>query len=266
MVQGTIRRQIASAEVALSAVAVEAILFDLGQTLLEFGRLRTRALFAISAQKSYDWLKANHQPVPPFWRYRLKHFLGLYIHLIRSWITGDDFDSLELLKAYGRRYRFTLNDEQYRELNWVWYEPLSREAFIEPGLIETLTRLKAMGLKMGILSNTFVNKNSLQRHLAMFGIESFFPVQLYTCDYPFRKPDPRIFHIAAEKVGVEPARTLFIGDRLDTDVKGAAAAGMIPVFKRIPANRHKKIPAGLLEIQSIAELPAMVDKLNKSNT
>ncbi len=250
----------------MSGCQVEAILFDLGQTLLEFGRLRTGRLFALSAQSSYQWLKANQQPVPPFWRYRLKHFLGLYVHLLRSWITGDDFDSLELLKAYGKRYRFTLTDEQYKELNWVWYEPLSREAFTEPGLIETLTRLKAMGLKMGILSNTFVNKDSLQRHLAQVGIKDFFPVQLYTCDYPFRKPDPRIFHVAAEQIAAAPAKTLFIGDRLDTDVKGATAAGMIPVFKRIPANRHKKIPAGLLEIKAIADLPALVEKLNKRNT
>jgi HAD superfamily hydrolase (TIGR01509 family) len=250
----------------LSACAVEAILFDLGQTLLEFGRLQNASLFALSTQKSYAWLKTNHQPVPPFWRYRLKHFLGLYVHLLRSWMTGGDFDSLELLKAYGKRYRFTLTDEQYKQLNWVWYEPLSRVAFTEPGLIETLTRLKAMGLKMGILSNTFVNKDSLQRHLAQVGIKDFFPVQLYTCDYPIRKPDPRIFHVAAAKLGVTPARTLFVGDRLDTDVKGATAAGMIPVFKRIPANRHKKIPAALLEIQAIAELPALVEKLNQSNT
>lgn len=246
--------------------AVEAILFDLGQTLLEFGRLRTEKLFALSARNSYQWLKQHSQPLPPFWRYRLKHFLGLYIHLVRSWMTGDDFDSLELLKVYGRRYRFTLNDRQYQELNWVWYEPLSREAFTEPGLIETLTRLQAMGLKMGILSNTFVNEDSLKRHLAQVGIDTFFPVQLYTCDYPFRKPDPRIFQIAAEKIGVAPAKTLFIGDRLDTDVKGATAVGMIPVFKRIPANLNKKIPAGLLEICKLAELPKLVERLNKLNT
>jgi putative hydrolase of the HAD superfamily len=115
------------------------------------------------------------------------------------------------------------------------------------------------------LSNTFVNKDSLQRHLAKLGIHAYFPVQLYTCDYPFRKPDPRIFHVAAEKIGIAPAKTLFIGDRLDTDVKGATAAGMIPVFKRIPANQNKKIPAGLLEIRKLAELPMLVERLNKTN-
>ncbi len=245
--------------------AVEAILFDLGQTLLEFGRLRTGELFAFSARTSYQWLKQQSQPLPPFWRYRLKHFLGLYVHLIRSWMTGDDFDSLELLKVYGSRYRFTLNEQQYKELNWIWYEPLSRVATMEPDLHRTLDSLKAMGLKMGILSNTFVNKDSLQRHLAKLGIHAYFPVQLYTCDYPFRKPDPRIFHVAAEKIGIAPAKTLFIGDRLDTDVKGATAAGMIPVFKRIPANQNKKIPAGLLEIRKLAELPMLVERLNKTN-
>ncbi|MEN6309290.1 MAG: HAD family hydrolase [Anaerohalosphaeraceae bacterium] len=242
--------------------AVEAILFDLGQTLLEFSKLHTTRLFAVSARASYEWLKTQSQPVPYFLRYRLKHLFGLYLHLIYSTLTGNDFDSLELLKGYGKRYGFTLTEQQYKELNWVWYEPLSNEAFTEPSIKETLQTLRSMGLKLGIVSNTFVNKDSLQRHLAQAGILEFFPIQLYTCDYPYRKPDPRIFLDAARQIDVEPARILFVGDRLDTDVKGSIAAGMMPVFKRIRANRHKTVPAGVIEIQKIADLQAVVENLN----
>jgi len=246
----------------LAGRVVEAILFDLGQTLLEFSKLRTNRLFAASARASYAWLKQHAQPVPFFLRYRLKHLFGLYLHLIYSTLTGNDFDSLELLKGYGKRYGFTLSDQQYKELNWIWYEPLSREAFTEPNLKETLSTLRAMGLKLGIVSNTFVNKDSLQRHLAQVGILDYFPVQLYTCDFPYRKPDPRIFLDAARQIGVEPGRILFVGDRLDTDIKGSIAAGMRPVLKRIHANRHKTAPAGVIEIQKIADLPAVVEQLN----
>ncbi|HML76030.1 MAG TPA: HAD family hydrolase [Anaerohalosphaeraceae bacterium] len=245
--------------------AVEAILFDLGQTLLEFSKLRTNRLFAVSVRASYAWLKQHSQPVPFFLRYRLKHLFGLYLHLIYSTLTGNDFDSLELLKGYGKRYGFTLSDQQYKELNWIWYEPLSKVAFTEPNLKETLIALRAMGLKLGIVSNTFVNKDSLQRHLAQVGILGFFPVQLYTCDFPYRKPDPRIFLDAARQIDVEPARILFVGDRIDTDIKGSIAAGMRPVFKRIHANWHKTVPAGVIEIQKIADLPEVVRQLNSGS-
>lgn len=238
--------------------AVEAVLFDLGQTLLEFSKLSSLPLFEAAAKSSYQWLRNYSQPVPRFLRYKLKHLLGLYVHLGRSWLTGNDFNSLELLKGYGRRYGFTLNDEQYRQLNWVWYEPLSRQAYMESELPRTLDTLRAMGLKMGIVSNTFVHRDSLQRHLQQAGLDEFFPVQLYSYEFPWRKPDVRIFQEASRQIGVAPQKTLFVGDRVDTDVTGAIAAGMIPVFKRIGTNRDKKIPPEVLVINKLSELPALV--------
>jgi putative hydrolase of the HAD superfamily len=243
--------------------AVGAILFDLGQTLLEFGKLCNRSLFAVSAQNSYQWLRQQSQPLPRFVRYKLKHILGLYLHLGRSWLTGDDFDSLELLKGYGRRYGFTLSDEQYRQLSWIWYEPLSKQAYMEAELIQTLDRLRSMGLKLGIVSNTFVHRDTLGQHLKQVGLDGFFPVQLYSYEFPWRKPDVRIFQEASKRIGVAPEKTLFVGDRVDTDVNGALAAGMIPVFKRMAINRDKQVPAGVVTITKLAELPAVVEKLER---
>jgi HAD superfamily hydrolase (TIGR01662 family) len=241
--------------------AVQAILFDLGQTLLEFGKLCNRSLFAASAQNSYQWLRQYSQPLPGFWRYKTKHILGLYLHLGRSWLTGDDFDSLELLKGYGKRYGFTLTEQQYRELSWIWYEPLAKQAYMESELIQTLDTLRAMGLKMGIVSNTFVHRDTLRQHLKQVGLDVFFPVQLYSYEFPWRKPDVRIYHEASQRIGVAPEKTLFVGDRVDTDVNGALAAGMIPVFKRMAINRDVRVPEGVITICKLAELPAVVKKL-----
>lgn len=242
---------------------VQAVLFDLGQTLLEFGKLCNRSLFAMSAQNSYQWLRNHSQPLPGFLRYKVKHILGLYLHLGQSWLTGDDFDSLELLNGYGRRYGFTLSDEQYRQLSWIWYEPLSKQAYMESELLQTLDRLRSMGLKLGIVSNTFVHRDTLGQHLRQVGLDEFFPVQLYSYEFPWRKPDVRIFREASQRIGVVPEKTLFVGDRVDTDVNGALAAGMIPVFKRMAINRDKRVPAGVITIHKLAELPAVVEKLLK---
>jgi putative hydrolase of the HAD superfamily len=43
------------------------------------------------------------------------------------------------------------------------------------------------------------------------------------------KPDPRIFHLALDALGVEPARSLYVGDTIKFDVLGAQAAGLHPV-------------------------------------
>jgi HAD superfamily hydrolase (TIGR01549 family) len=242
--------------------AVQAILFDLGQTLLEFGKLCNNALFAVSAQNSYQWLREHSQPLPGFLRYKAKHILGLYLHVGQSWLTGDDFNSFELLKGYGKRYGFTLNEEQYRELSWIWYEPLSKQAYMESELLQTLDMLRSMGLKLGIVSNTFVHRETLGRHLKQVGLDEFFPVQLYSYEFPWRKPDVRIFQEASKQIGIAPGKTLFVGDRVDTDVNGALAAGMIPVFKRMAINRNLQVPAGAITINKLAELPRVVKTMS----
>jgi putative hydrolase of the HAD superfamily len=43
------------------------------------------------------------------------------------------------------------------------------------------------------------------------------------------KPDPRIFGLALDALGVEPGRSLYIGDTVRFDVLGALAAGLHPV-------------------------------------
>jgi putative hydrolase of the HAD superfamily len=44
-----------------------------------------------------------------------------------------------------------------------------------------------------------------------------------------QKPDPRIFHIALQKLpDIDPARILYVGDSLIMDVGGARGAGLVP--------------------------------------
>jgi putative hydrolase of the HAD superfamily len=45
-------------------------------------------------------------------------------------------------------------------------------------------------------------------------------------DIAVRKPDPKIFHLACEHLGIDPAETLMIGDNLEADIQGAISAGL----------------------------------------
>jgi putative hydrolase of the HAD superfamily len=45
-----------------------------------------------------------------------------------------------------------------------------------------------------------------------------------------RKPHPAIFETALERLGVEPERALFVGDRRFEDIRGAKEAGMTTVL------------------------------------
>jgi HAD superfamily hydrolase (TIGR01662 family) len=233
---------------------IEAILFDLGETFLTFGRLDRIKVSNQAARRAYDYLKELKQPVGPYGTYRLFHLWGIRWHVFKSWLTGQDFDSLKVLKSFGRRKGLTLSDEQWTELNWRWYETLTDYAKVVPGSVDALRQLAGMGIKIGLLSNTFVHASSLERHLAAEGLLNLLPVRMYSYEFPWRKPDVRIFKAAAEKMAIDPAKTVYVGDRIDNDVTGAAKAGMLPILIKAYTNENKAIPAGVDYIHDNTEL------------
>ncbi len=245
---------------------IKAVLFDLGETLLNYGKVNTTRLFQQGARLSYDFLKSCGQPVGSFNYYCWRNLIALRIRQWLSNITKNDFNSLLLLRGIGTKKGIRLDRQQWRHFAWLWYEPLSKIAKVEPKTAETLTALKNLGLKLGIVSNTFVTGSSLDKHLQQLGILHFFPVRVYSYEFDFRKPDTRIFKVAAEKIGESLENILFIGDRINQDVKAAAKAGMQAVLKEAYTNVGEKTPKGAWKINQLSELPALIEKINAQAT
>jgi HAD superfamily hydrolase (TIGR01549 family) len=237
-------------------------LFDLGETLLDFGKIKTTRLFRQGARLSYDYLKSSGQPAGPFEFYCWANLLMLRARHLISNISGKDFDSLALLMKVGNRIGVRLAPEQWQHFAWLWYEPLSKIATTDPKIKETLISLKGLGLKLGILSNTFVNANSLEKHLKQLGLLDLFSVRMYSYQFDFRKPDLRIFKIAAERIGEPAENILYVGDRIDKDIEPALKIGFKPVLKTAYTNAGKTTPDGALKIDKISELPALIKKIN----
>jgi HAD superfamily hydrolase (TIGR01549 family) len=238
------------------------VLFDLGETLLNFGRIGTNRVFRQSARLTFDYLAGCGQPAGSFWWYYLRNLLAIRMRVLLADMTGRDFDALSLLKKSGMKRGCKLSEEQWREIGWLWYEPLSKLARIERDIKITLDRLGKMGLKLGILSNTFVSAGSLDRHLRQLGILDFFPYRLYSYQYEFRKPDRRIFETAAAKIGEPAENILFVGDRLDIDIWPALNAGMRAVLKTAYTNTGRQPPKDVWKIDKISELPGIIEKIN----
>ena len=243
---------------------IKAVLFDLGETLLTYGKFNTTRLFRQGARLSYDFLKSCGQPVGNFSYYCWRNLIALRIRHCLSNITKNDFNSLLLLRGIGTKKGIRLDRQQWRHFAWLWYEPLSKIGKVEPKTAETLTALKNLGLKLGIVSNTFVTGSSLDKHLQQLGILHFFPVRVYSYEFDFRKPDARIFKAAAERIGETLENILFVGDRIDRDVKPAVKIGMQAVLKEAYTNVGEKTPKGAWKINQLSELPALIEKTNNT--
>ncbi len=242
---------------------IKAVLFDFGETLVNFGQVSTTRLFRQSARMSYDFLKALDQPLGNFEWYCWRNLISLRLRHLFTNMVGRDFDALKVLRKSNEKRGVRLDDKQWRELVWIWYEPLTKVSWVETGTKQMLTELKKMGLKLGIVSNTFVHASSLEKHLQQLSILDFFDVRLYSYQFNFRKPDLRIFETAAQRIGEEFKKTLFIGDRIDKDIKPALGAGMYAVLKEAYTNVGQKTPKGAWKINQLAELPALIEKINK---
>ena len=71
------------------------------------------------------------------------------------------------------------------------------------------------------------NANGRLRHLFdRLQLTRWFDHVLDSHEWGVEKPDPRLFHLALERSGAEPGRTVHVGDLYHVDVMGARRAGL----------------------------------------
>lgn len=115
--------------------------------------------------------------------------------------------------AFARAMSADFRDLFAKVENWVPF----------PDAVPTLERIRGTGLRTGLVSNA---SELARRVLGNLDMERLFDAVVISDEVGVRKPDPRIFMIALDRVGVSPPRAVFLGDRPATDLAGAARAGI----------------------------------------
>jgi HAD superfamily hydrolase (TIGR01509 family) len=239
---------------------LQGILFDLGDTLLDFGPVDTIELFEQGARLAYGYLQGLKLSLPTLSVYHRKQLRAIRWAYFKSLLTRREFNSVDVMERTARRMGHRLTQEQLEELVWLWYQPLSRQATVEPGLSDVLDSLTRDGLKLGLVSNTFIPASALDRHLEQEGLLRFFPVRVYSCHARYRKPHPAIFRMALEAAGLPAQGTMFVGDSPKADVYGAHRVGMRTVLKDPAGTRKPYNSTPDHTIRSLSELPEVVAK------
>jgi putative hydrolase of the HAD superfamily len=221
---------------------IDAVLFDLGDTIINFGVTRREAelLFRQGARLTYDYLAAKTAAIPTYEHYFKIHYRYMSRAYIWSKLTRRDFSYADVvLKAFDN-LRLILEPGDLEHLCQLWYKPINDASNTHAGVKNMLQQLHNAGTKLAIVSNTLVPAHCLDAHLEQLGLLQFFPVRVYSSAVRYRKPHPRIFELALTQIGVPASRALFIGDLLLADIAGAKRAGMRTVWK--PATHTSKHP------------------------
>jgi putative hydrolase of the HAD superfamily len=124
---------------------------------------------------------------------------------------------------------------------------------------KTLETLKLAGYRMGVVSNSYGNIETLCRE---FGYNQFVDVFIDSRVEGVSKPDPKIYTLAAERLRVVPGKILMVGDNFDRDILPAKSLGMKTAWlvgdtKRTPPDASKMD----LKLRSLEELPYQLKSL-----
>jgi putative hydrolase of the HAD superfamily len=147
---------------------------------------------------------------------------------------------------FGTRFRVPLD-----ELELAFWDASVRTRPM-PGAREALQALHDAGVALGVVSNSSFGARVIRHELATHGLAVHLAVVVVSAEYAVRKPNPLLFEVAAARLGVSSADMWFVGDRLDTDVAGARAAGMTPIWYRPTA--ASAAPDGCITVSSWGEL------------
>jgi HAD superfamily hydrolase (TIGR01509 family) len=91
------------------------------------------------------------------------------------------------------------------------------------GVLAVLDRLRARGLRLGLVSNCSSEVGELWEQSPFAGR---FDAVVLSADVGICKPDPRIYRLALERLGVAPGDAVFVGDGHSDELGGAERAGL----------------------------------------
>ena len=92
--------------------------------------------------------------------------------------------------------------------------------------IQLLKELKARGIKIGLMTNTFSDERDMIRSCKLF---PYFDEALISYEQGICKPDLELFRRMTERLGVKPEECLYVGDGGSKELFAARDAGMNPV-------------------------------------
>ena len=225
---------------------IKAIVFDLDNTLVDFMKMKRRAI---------------EEAIPAMIDAGLK-------------VTSEEANRIidEIYKERGIEYQNVFDVLLQRILNKVDHKILStgiiayrraREASLipYPHVYSTLNSLLKLGIKMGVLSDAPAKEAWLR--IAFLNFQHTFDAVVTFDDTGERKPSPAPFLKILERLEVNPQEALMVGDWAERDIQGAMKIGMKTAFAKYGDTFNTEQHDADYELPDISVLIDIVHRENK---
>jgi len=195
----------------------KAVIFDLFGTLVpnmslsEHRAVLTRMAHALSA--------------PP------DDFAQLWFDTFNERSTGI-FQSPDDNVAYiCRTLGVSVNETQVKLATRIRFDYSVQSMVPRSDAIETLSHLKYEGCKTGLISDCSAEVPAIWKDTPFVEL---IDVAIFSCSVGVKKPDPRIYQLTTNQLGIKPQECLYIGDGSSQELTGASQVGMHAVLLRLP--------------------------------
>jgi putative hydrolase of the HAD superfamily len=231
---------------------IDGVLFDYGETLVEFSR-PVDALAEAEVRMLAVLAETGHGRVSSE---LLRAVLDRVDREVIDYQRTDAAEEMDLPTVALRDYEeagLNLGEGVLDELLRIEQEAWWRGARVDRDAVPLLDFLRDCGVRTGICSNAPYRARSLHEQVAFLGLDTHLDAVTFSAEIGWRKPSTLMFDAALRRLGTVADRTVMVGDREATDIAGAHAAGMRAVL----LNRHGERSANSAdaEIAALRDLP-----------
>ncbi len=130
-----------------------------------------------------------------------------------------------------RELNVPVNEAQVKRTGRIRLDYTSRNMKPRQGSVETLASLKSKGYKIALISDCTAETPLVWQNTPFAPL---FDVTVFSCRAGVKKPDPRIYKMAMDQLGVRPQDCLYIGDGSSRELSGASRVGLRAILIRAP--------------------------------
>jgi HAD superfamily hydrolase (TIGR01662 family) len=209
---------------------ITALLFDMGNTLLDFHRgpsdaekydLGLKAMIPILSKKnphiSFEVLKEQFLPI-------------LEEVFVRRLELEGEIPINEYLDPFLSKFNIKLRESQKITLLEQFFSGFFENIWVDPDIPETFQEIRKNGVKIAIVSNAWLPQQVYSRLFKKLGLHQWINRYYFSYTVGASKPDLKIFQYALSTQRIQPETTWMIGDSIDKDLKPAKKLGLTTVW------------------------------------
>ena len=214
---------------------IKAIIFDFGQTLVDSANG-----FRTAEKEAQDKLFANLSLTIR------EDFTDVYRRLRKAFHDRSNFSRKALFNEVYYYYCFAPDDKLLERWETEYWETVKKRTSLFPEAEQVLERLNAI-YAVALITNTQGQQSTGSHRISLFpALEKFFKVIIVAGEAGIpTKPDPEPFRVCLQKLGLDPAQAVYVGDDWRIDICGARDAGLNPIWLK-----HQNVRRNWPQIQT----------------